>query len=149
MSQSITVASYNVRGLLNNVKQREIFHYLHKKNLDVLFLQETHSHKKFETMWSAEWGRKILFVHGETNARGTAMLMSKDFPLIIHNVIRDAGGRYLIVYGSVHHSKYVLVNIYAPNRNDPEFFKRFFVEIERFQPDHKIIAADFNLVWNR
>ena len=45
--------TYNVQGLRDNKKCAEVFHYLHVKCYDVIFLQETHSIKKDEKLWSS------------------------------------------------------------------------------------------------
>ena len=39
-----------------------------------------------------------------------------------------------------------LVNVYAPNENDPNFFKILAEHIEDFQKDGIIIGGDFNVV---
>ena len=54
--EGIKIASYNVRDLGSAIKRREIFHFLNKKDYDVVFLQETHSMKNSEQLWSNEWG---------------------------------------------------------------------------------------------
>ena len=38
------------------------------------------------------------------------------------------------------------MNIYAPNNDDPDFFRSWIAEARRFTPDYKIIGGDFNLV---
>ena len=58
-------------------KCREIFHYLHKKDYNVILLHETHSTKNCEKIWSNELGRTIYFSHGEPNACGVAILVKK------------------------------------------------------------------------
>ena len=41
MIVNLNIISYNVRGIANNEKRKEIFHYLNKKAYDIVFLQET------------------------------------------------------------------------------------------------------------
>ena len=38
----------NVRGLSEIVKRKAVFNYLHNKDVDIVFFQETHSTKKKE-----------------------------------------------------------------------------------------------------
>ena len=47
-----------------------MFNFLRDKNPDIVLLQETHSNKKIQRIWRNEWGGKIIFDHGESNARG-------------------------------------------------------------------------------
>ena len=42
-----------------------------------IYLQETHSSLQYESEWLEQWESKILFSHGESNARGVAILISK------------------------------------------------------------------------
>ena len=39
--------------------------------------------------------------------------------------------------------------MYAPNQDDPEFFESLMTQVEKFSPDYKIIAGDFNLAIDR
>ena len=59
-------------------KRRAIFDK-HRKNADILVLQETHSESKFEKYWENEWGGKIIFLHGTSAARGIAICTSNRF----------------------------------------------------------------------
>ena len=62
------IVSLNVRGLSNFKKRRIIFTWCRKMKSDVIFLQETHSKIETEIQWEREWGGKILFSHGSSNA---------------------------------------------------------------------------------
>ena len=107
-------------------------------------MQETHSHKGIERWWSSQWGNKIWFSHGESNARGVAILFAKKLKVEIHNVITSPHGRYIVLYITLGSKKFVLLNIYAPNKDTPHFFRAAFKDAERFSPDHHLIGGDFN-----
>ena len=136
---------YNVNGLRDERKRREVFHYLHTKKFDIMFLQEIHSVKCEEKYWSSMWGSKIWFDHGETNARGVAILFSPNVKVTVHNVIKSEVGHYIILYVSYGNIKLLLANIYAPNKDDPGFFMEVFENVERFTLHYRIIGGDFNL----
>ena len=72
---SFDILSLNVRGIRNDTKRNKIFNWLknHTSNQAVVFLQETHSTSDVENLWSNQWQfkEKIIFSHGEHNARGT------------------------------------------------------------------------------
>ena len=148
MPKEIKCVTYNVRGLGDATKHREIMYHLKVNKYDIIFLQETHSSANSNKWWSSTWGSKIWCSHGQTNARGVAILFSKQIDIVVHNVISSADGRYLILYCTYNNIKLLLANIYAPNRDDPSFFEIVFREIERFTPDYRIIAGDFNLALN-
>ena len=52
----LRVLSFNVRGMADRLKRREIFNYLRDQNPDIVCLQETHSNVKIEKIWRNEWG---------------------------------------------------------------------------------------------
>ena len=82
-----------------------------------VFLQETHSKKDTESQWRNECGGKILFCHGSSNSAGVAILIRNGFDFKDHSVILDPLGRYLIVKATILDKQYVLLNIYAPNKD--------------------------------
>ena len=73
---AVNIISLNVHGLRDTNKRRAIFE-MYRKKCDILCLQETHSEVSDEPYWTAEWGGKIIFSHGNTNATGTAILVRK------------------------------------------------------------------------
>ena len=95
---TLKFVTYNVRGLCDYKKRRNVFHHLHKKSYDVILLQETHWCKEVESRWITEWGGKIWFSHGESNARGVAIMFARDTPVQVHNVLRSHDGRYIVLY---------------------------------------------------
>ena len=93
-------------------------------------------------------GGKIWFSHGNSQARGVAILVKRTSNFICHDVIRDKDGRYILVRGSVNQEKIIIVSVYAPNNNDEGFFESLFHDIDQTGVDRKIIASDFNTVVN-
>ena len=59
MVKDFTIITCNVRGLGDSNKRRAVFHYLHQKKVEIIFLQELHSLHQSEVTWSNEWGNKI------------------------------------------------------------------------------------------
>ena len=96
-------------------------------------------------MWTNEWGGKIIFAHGESNSRGVCVMFARNCPINIISAKRDMLGRTLIVYVKIAEVELAIVNIYAPNNDDPSFF----INLKSFledQVENKLIMGDFNLV---
>ena len=74
------IITLNVNGLRNDSKRRQVFHYLNTKSPDIVFLQETHSELVDEKKWSAEFGTRIWFDHGNRSSKGvgTSYLFLRD-----------------------------------------------------------------------
>ena len=132
-----------MRGIANPEKRRSIFDK-HRQNADILILQETHSEKSSEHIWENEWGGNAIFSHGSSVARGVAIFTSKMIFRHLKNIYRDDEGRILVV--DLHQDEHVvtLVVIYAPNQDNPSFFRTISNELKKREA-HKIIIGDFNL----
>ena len=57
---TLKIISLYVRGLADQTKHCNLFHYLHKCQADIL-LQETNSTPADGSLWSTEWGEIIHF----------------------------------------------------------------------------------------
>ena len=87
----ITISSLNVRGLVNNEKRREVFHWLKKKKFSIYLLQEAHCTEKSSEIWAAEWGYTALFSSLASNKVGVAVLFNNNFPFKISRQLCDKG----------------------------------------------------------
>ena len=50
------IGTFNTNGLGDYTKCQEVFHYLHKLELKIVYLQETHTTPMVERQWKTEWG---------------------------------------------------------------------------------------------
>ena len=107
-------------------------------------LQETHSSRQTEARWKNEFGGKIWFSHGQTNARGVAILCKRELQLEVKDIMRDNDGRYIIMRAQINGEKLLIANIYGPNRDTPGIFEEFFTKIDRSGIDRRIVVGDFN-----
>ena len=126
---------------------RAIYHYLRDKNLVVAFIQETHGTSKCENVWRSEWGQKMWFSQGKSNARGVAILCTK-YGASMEKVYQDQEGRVLMCKLAVENKTYLLCNVYAPNQDSPKFFQNLFKKVGQVEADHVVIGGDFNLTIN-
>ena len=125
-------------------KRRKIYDYF-RSVADVLILQETHSVKEVEQVWQNEWGGKIIFSHGSSNARGIAILVKVKSSLIFRNICSDIEGRYIITDIEENGAIITCAAIYAPNKDSPQFFSDI-AQLLRERNERKVIIGDFNLV---
>lgn len=119
------MASFNTNGLRNENKRREVFNYLRTLNIDIILLQETHSSPEVEKVWISEWGGPIFFTHGSTGSRGATILVGRNIPITVETSRSDSEGRYLILDLLIESKKFILVNVYAPNEDEPIFLANF------------------------
>ena len=136
----------NVCGMSNNLKKKKIFNYLHSNEVDIVFLQETHSIKKDERIWKSMWGGRVYFSHGESNTRGVCILVKRRTPIKITHSYADRNGRWIIldiVYNGINIS---LCNIYALNDDNLNYFEQMFRSLKDANSLNRIIGSDSNLV---
>ena len=148
--KNIRINSFNCRGVRIYTKRQNIFAWLRQFFFGITFLQETHSTLTDIQHWSREWGGKIWFAHGDFNARGVAILVSKELEDVfkIVDTIADENGRYIIVDCEIENNKIVLINLYCPTKDHLnaqnqflDFIKKY---IENFSDKNIILAGDLN-----
>ena len=150
MGETINVKLYslNVRGLVDKVKRRCVFDWLRKSQFEMFFLQETHSTIECEKIWANEWGYKIYFCHGKSNSAGVCVLLKPTSGITVHSVHRDENGRILLLNVSYDNSKFTVVNIYGPNKDDVSVFENLRTIIHQFGEEPYIVGGDMNTVQN-
>ena len=145
-SLEIKLYSLNVRGLANSTKRRCVFSWLRKQPFSLYLLQETHSTKNCESIWTSEWGNKIYFSHGKSDSAGVCVLLSVNCGLEILEVHRDSEGRLLLLNLSYGGCKFTIVNLYGPNKDDVNTFQNLHVLLNDYGEEPMVIGGDFNTI---
>ena len=137
----LKIASMNVRGIENN-KRRETFNWLRNKQ-SIIFLQEVHCTEATIDTWRSEWGYKALFSCFSSSSAAVCILFNNNFKFDILKTFSDSSGRYITCDIKTDEKRFTLANIYAPDEDDPTFFKQFF---DHLHYEEIILGGDFNLV---
>ena len=152
-SHDISVGSLNVRGINNDAKRKSVFNWAKKHKFDVTFMQETFSSQEIENSWKSEWSGPILYSHGTKHGKGTMILFKPDFDFEIITENVDLNGRFIIVKIKVEGLILVLINIYAPNKENEK--KGFFSNLSNIlqtmnitENDCIISGGDWNSIFN-
>ena len=86
----------------------------------------------------------MVFSHGESNARGVAILISKDLPITISDIVKDSMGRFILLDCIIYDQRYVISNIY-----DQKCFGEYLLkQLECYAGSNIIIGGDFNICLN-
>ena len=152
-SDSLKLVSLNVRGLSNFRKRRAIFTWCRKQKADLIFLQETHSTKAGEYKWKKEWGSEIIFSHGSSNARGVAVLIKRGLDIVVEQELLNSNGRSIILKTLIKDKRYLLANIYGPNKDAEavRFYQNLSATLRKMDPnsdDNIVVGGDFNCPLN-
>ena len=119
-----------------------------------MFLQETHSKKDTEIYWKNEWAAEAVMSHGSSNLCGVAILFrGEGVDCVIHTKILDPLGRYIILKAAINDKMYILINIYAPNKDKDItcFFNNLLITLQNENLDEEeniIVGGDFNCPLN-
>lgn len=146
MGNSTKFISWNVKGANNIVKRQKILSHLQQLKVDIAFLQETHLCNAAVSSLKRNWVGQVYHSKFNAKARGTAILINKNISFHSQEVISDPNGRYIIVVGQLFANSVILVNLYAPNCDDSNFFERLFLTIPKIDHGYLVVGGDFNLV---
>lgn len=108
------ISSLNVNGARDVNKRAQVYELMKLKNIDVMFLQETHSTKENEVEWMKEWEGKIVLSHKTALSAGVAVLFSKTCLPISYDIIEVIQGRLIKIIAKFENVTMELINVYAP-----------------------------------
>lgn len=144
---SLTLATFNCRGMSRRPKQAEILQLASSKNIDILVLQETYIHRLGQIRsFDRTFGTRSYWSYGASGSRGVGIILMPRFRGSVLRHSRDAEGRVLSVDLD---SGIRIVNIYAPNRGRDlgAFFKH--LDSQLIGPSKLVLVGDFNCVLDR
>ena len=145
-------STFNCRGLGDGSKRRTVLSWLKRYHSGIIFLQETHSTELSEKEWKKIWNGQLEFCHGKSSARGVAILIARDVDIHINEIIRDNTGRFLLLDTIFEGQRLILVNVYAPTKDQREMQLNFldFIQerLQEYADKNLIIGGDFNTCLN-
>ena len=128
-------------------KRRGMFMHL-KRKADVICIQETHSDPETEYFWRNEFGGNACWSSYSTQARGVGILVKRNQELQVEKDFHDSQGRLVGIQFKLNEETFTLINVYAPNEDDPNFWIEVFRFFEMY-PGHRILVSDYNLALDK
>ena len=86
---NINIYSLKYNGLNDDVKRNAAFEKLKKKGDGIFMPQETHCTTENEQKWKGEWGNNMYFSNGTSNARGVAIIITRNYEFRVLQLERD------------------------------------------------------------
>ena len=148
MIDGIRICSFNTQGLgtKDPRKRRDVLNYLRSEKYSIICVQDSHFTKDIERFVTSEWGYKAFFSSNNSQSRGVAIFFTNTFEFTVHNEVKDNDGNFIILDVTIQNKRITLVNIYAPKKDEPDFFIKVMTEISNVNNDHIIVLGDFNLL---
>ncbi len=109
------MGTINMNGGRDKNKRAVLSKYIHTKNFNITFLQETHSDQIDEIDWRMWWEGNIFFSHGSKLSGGIAILFGKNINMTVVSTCEIEKGRALALQVEIMGLLFVFINIYAPN----------------------------------
>ena len=137
--------SANCQGLRTYEKRVDVLSYLKDTNASIVCLQDTHLLESDKASIRQIW--PDCYINGsKSNSRGVIILFSNNFEYEILDSFQDNDGNILQLLINLGTFKLNLINIYAPNKDDPNFFEKISELAQNEIADHVMICGDFNLI---
>lgn len=109
-------------------------------------IQEAHCTENKSNIWRAEWGYQAFFSSCTSAKAGVGILFNNNFNLKVLKTYSDPDGRFIIIDIETDERKLTLANIYAPNDDNPSYFRKIYDHLLNFNCEEIIMGGDFNLV---
>ena len=146
------IGTLNCKGLADEKKRKDVFNWLRQKKLDIYCLQEAHiqNSKREQARWKSQWGYEAFFSSLDSKSCGVVILFNNTFEYVLHNVISDQQGRYIVLDISIFQQRCTLVTLYGPNTDSPEFFTNLKENLINWELSNQpiILCGDWNVVLN-
>ena len=119
-----------------------------------MFLQETHSSKVTEKIWTDEFNGDLFFSHGKTNSCGVLVGFYGNINYSVKKKLSDNSGRILVLDVTINGTEYLLINLYNGNTeseqlNILESLSKILKDFQDLSEKNIIFAGDFNLFFDQ
>lgn len=137
------IGTLNLNGARDSHKRMMLFEFIRQKQIDIVFLQETHSDSKNEIDWRREWDGQIVLSHKSSISGGVAVLFSKNFLPLSCEVDEIIEGRFLKIKAKFEKTIMVLMNLYLPNKGSERvlFLKKVDVVLKGLKPEELLFIG--------
>lgn len=145
------ISSLNLNGARDIKKRASFFELIKLKNIDISFVQETHSCINNEVDWHKEWDGTIIMSHKSSTSAGVAILFSRSFSPLSYEVEEIIVGRLIKVTARYEGKKIIFINVYAPviARERMIFLEKLIDTLEGCNSEEFLfLAGDFNCTTN-
>lgn len=116
------IVSWNIAGCHNVVKRKKILTYLKQKKTDIALIQETHLDDEESLKLKRDWVAQVYYSTYSSRKRGVIILIRRNWDIQVFKNYADQEGRWVVLDACLQGQRVTLVNIYAPNSPQPDFF---------------------------
>ena len=140
----ILITTLNVNGLNAPAKRHRLTAWLQNQDPLICYLQKTHFRPRDTYRLKVRGWKKIFHANGNKKKTGLAILISDKTDFKIKNVTRDKEGHYIMIKGSIQEEDIIIINIYAPNIEAPQYIRQLLTALKEEIDSNTIIVGDIN-----
>ena len=112
------------------------------KTIPFSYFARNASYFWYRKSWEYDWHDGIFWSHGNSKCRGVAICVSGKTGYKIYNTSCETNGRYVAINASVNDIDLSLVSLYGPNKNDHDFYDKFFESLNVHAKAEIMICGD-------
>lgn len=143
---SITIVSWNVKGLCSPAKRMKILRHLKRLRADVALLQETHLGEWDFNRMKKLWVGKVIGTPAVGRKAGAIILLHKNLDYKLIKQRGDEEGRKPTIDILLGTRNLAISNIYAPNVQNPQLYQELTHWLAAVSTPFHLIGGDFNNV---
>lgn len=140
------IFTWNVNGLNSPIKRTKCLEYLHRKQADIVLIQESHLKSRDVHRFQNKHYKVAAASSAASKTCGVIILLRRKFSFSIEGSGSDSDGRMAYLLGSYNNVKLALVSLYAPTEFDPTFFPKTTESLLNLSGYKLLIGADMNTV---
>ena len=144
MGPYLSIITLNVNGLNALTKRQNLAEWIQKQDSHICCLQETHLKTRDTYKLKVKGWKKIFHANRDQKKAGVAILISDKIDVKIKAVKRDKEGHYIMIKGSLQEQDIIIINIYAPNIESPQYVRQTLTSMKGEINNNTIIVGDFN-----
>ena len=139
----ISIITLNINGLNAPTQRHRLAEWIHKQDLYICCLQETHFRPRDKYRLKVRRWKKIFHANGNQKKAGVTILISDKTDFKIKTITRDKEGHDIMNKGSIQED-ITIVNTYAPNTGEPQYIGQMLTAIKGEIDSNTIRVGDFN-----
>jgi exonuclease III len=140
----LSVLTLNVNGLNSPIKRHHLMKWIKKEDPTICCLQETHLTDRNKHRLRMKGWKKIYQANGPWKQAGVAKLISDKVDFKPTLIKWDKEGHSILIKGEIDQKEIIIINLYAPNVNTPNFIKHTLKDLKAYLNANTVVVGEFN-----
>jgi exonuclease III len=140
----LSVLTLNVNGLNSLIERQWLLNWIKKEDPTICCLQETHLINRNKHWLRVKGWKKIYQANGPRKHAEVAIFISDKVDYKPTLIKQDKEGHSILIKGAIHQKKVKIINLCAPNVNEPNFIKHTVKDLKTYINYNTVVMRDLN-----